>query len=157
MKNSHQQILSEIKSLMTSIKTQLEELENKISEYEQSIDVQDLDEDLHFYHDVSGTKYLYLYSEENPGNRFESIEFNMGYNLISVKGDGVTVDNLCLKYTGVHGVGAGTVNRLTVQNCEFGWIGGKVQGYTARARTLRLRTTTSTRYTMRELPISIAE
>ena len=46
MKNSHQQILSEIKSLMTSIKTQLEELENKISEYEQSIDVQDLDEDL---------------------------------------------------------------------------------------------------------------
>ena len=46
MKNSHQQILSEMKSLMASIKTQLEELENKISEYEQSIDVQDLDEDL---------------------------------------------------------------------------------------------------------------
>jgi hypothetical protein len=42
MKNNQQQILCEIKSLMTSIKTQLEELENKISEYEQSIDVQDL-------------------------------------------------------------------------------------------------------------------
>ena len=88
----------------------------------------DLNQDLHFYHDVSGTKRLYLYSEENPGNRFESIEFNVKQNLISVKVDGVTVDNLCLKYTGVHGVGAGTVNNLTVQNCEFGWIGGSVQG-----------------------------
>ena len=86
----------------------------------------DLNEDLHFYHDIAGTKYLYLYSEENPGVRFSSIEFNIGHNLITVKSgvDGVTVDNLCLKYTGVHGVGAGTVNDLTVQNCEFGWIGG---------------------------------
>lgn len=87
----------------------------------------DLNTDLHFYHDPSSKK-LYLYSDENPGNRFESIEFNVKQNLISVSVDGVTVDNLCLKYTGVHGVGAGTVNNLTVQNCEFGWIGGSVQG-----------------------------
>ena len=88
----------------------------------------DLNQDLHFYHDPTGTKRVYLYSEENPGNRFDSIEFNVKQNLISVKGDGVTIDNLCLKYTGIHGVGAGTVNNLTVQNCEFGWIGGSVQG-----------------------------
>lgn len=88
----------------------------------------DLNTDLHFYHDPVGKKYVYLYSEENPGNRFESIEFNVKQNLISVNVNGVTVDNLCLKYTGVHGVGAGTVNDLTVQNCEFGWIGGSVQG-----------------------------
>ena len=48
--------------------------------------------------------------------------------LMEKYGDDITVDNLCLKYTGVHGVGAGTVNDLTVQNCEFGWIGGSVQG-----------------------------
>ena len=88
----------------------------------------DLNQDLHFYHDQAGTKYLYLYSEENPGNRFDSIEFNVGSSLISVDVNDVTIDNLCLKYTGVHGVGAGTVNNLTVQNCEFGWIGGSVQG-----------------------------
>ena len=52
----------------------------------------------------------------------------MGSSLISVDVNDVTIDNLCLKYTGVHGVGAGTVNNLTVQNCEFGWIGGSVQG-----------------------------
>ena len=90
----------------------------------------DLNQDLHFYHDPS-TKRLYLYSEENPGNRFNSIEFNVGYNLITVKEgvNGVTVDNLCLKYTGIHGIGANTVNDLTVQNCELGWIGGTVQGF----------------------------
>lgn len=90
----------------------------------------DLNQDLHFYHEPS-TKRLYLYSDENPGNRFNSIEFNVGYNLITVKEgvNGVTVDNLCLKYTGIHGIGANTVNDLTVQNCEFGWIGGTVQGF----------------------------
>ena len=89
----------------------------------------DLNQDLHFYHDMTGSKKVYLYSEENPGNRFESIEFNVKQNLITVNVNGVTVDNLCLKYTGIHGVGAGTVNDLTVQNCEFGWIGGSVQGF----------------------------
>ena len=89
----------------------------------------DLNQDLHFYHDMTGTKRVYLYSEENPGNRFESIEFNVKQNLITVNVNGVTIDNLCLKYTGIHGVGAGTVNDLTVQNCEFGWIGGSVQGF----------------------------
>ena len=89
----------------------------------------DLTTDLHFYHDKANNSYLYLYSEENPGNRFESIEFNVGQNLVDVKkNNNVTVDNLCLKFTGVHGVGAGTVSGLTVQNCELGWIGGSNQG-----------------------------
>ena len=46
MKNNQQQILSEIKSLMTSIKTQLEELEVKIAEYEQCSDIQEVEEAL---------------------------------------------------------------------------------------------------------------
>ena len=32
-------------------------------------------------------------------------------------------------YGGSHGVGAGTCKNLTVQNCEFGWIGGALQHY----------------------------
>ena len=90
-------------------------------------DYHDLRYDLHFFHDYTGSFDLYLYSEENPGERFDSIEFNSSSNCIDVKGDGVTIDNLRIKYAGSHGVGAGTVKDLTVQNCEFGWIGGSIQ------------------------------
>ena len=99
----------------------------------------DLAEDLHFWHDYSaktgfkacakGTGDIYLYSERNPGERFKSIEFNIKQHCISVgASSGVHIDNLCIKYTGAHGVGAGTVSNLKVTNCEFGWIGGSIQG-----------------------------
>ena len=101
----------------------------------------DLNQDLHFYHDTAKKKTIYLYSEENPGNRFDSIEFNTGYNLITIKSgvDNVTIDNLCLKYTGIHGVGANTVNNLTVQNCEFGWIGGTCHESSIQGRNYQTR------------------
>ncbi|MBE6613404.1 MAG: hypothetical protein E7632_13045 [Ruminococcaceae bacterium] len=87
----------------------------------------DLTTDLHFYHDYAGSGKLYLYSEGNPGARFDSIEFNIKQNVIAIAGSGITIDNFCIKYGGAHGVGAGTVSNLTVQNCEFGWIGGSIQ------------------------------
>ena len=98
----------------------------------------DLAEDLHFWHDYSektdfkpfakGTGYLYLYSVKNPGERFKSIEFNVKKHGIAVGGaNDVHVDNLCVKYVGSHGIGAGTVKGLRVTNCEFGWIGGSIQ------------------------------
>ena len=90
-------------------------------------DYHDLTTDLHFYHDYKETGDLYLYSEQNPGERFDSIEFNSKRSFVAVKGDGVTIDNFRIKYVGSHGVGAGTVRNLTVQNCEFGWIGGSIQ------------------------------
>ncbi|MBQ4119859.1 MAG: hypothetical protein IJD45_05665 [Clostridia bacterium] len=86
----------------------------------------DLCDDLHFFHDYYDTGILYLYSIENPGERFDSIEFNIKDRIITT-GGGTTIDNLCLKYGGAHGVGAGTAKDLTVQNCEFGWIGGSIQ------------------------------
>jgi hypothetical protein len=97
----------------------------------------DLAEDLHFWHDYSantdfkpfakGSGYLYLYSKKNPGERFKSIEFNVRKHGVSVGcRDNVHIDNLCIKYVGSHGVGAGTVKGLRVTNCEFGWIGGSV-------------------------------
>ena len=81
--------------------------------------------DLDFCHEWD-TNTVYLVSEEgNPANRFASIEINLGKHAI-VAATGVTIDNFCVKYTGAHGVGSGTVNNLTVQNCEFGWIGGSI-------------------------------
>ncbi len=87
---------------------------------------EDLKQDLHFWHDTDDAAHhaLYLYSEENPGKRFRSIEFNVGFHNVLVKGDDVTIDNLCIKYGGTHGISAGTRRNLTVKNCEFGWIGG---------------------------------
>jgi len=89
----------------------------------------DLDHDLHFWHDYykTGTGMVYLYSDENPGSRFRSIEFNVRCHGLGIGGNHVTVDNLCVKYVGVHGVGAGTCKGLHVRNCEFGWIGGSIQ------------------------------
>ncbi|MBQ8509646.1 MAG: hypothetical protein IJ493_07040 [Clostridia bacterium] len=96
-------------------------------------DYHDLEIDLEFYVQDG---YVYLVSEENPGERFDSIEFSLRQNGFAVKGNGVTVDNFVIKYVASHGVGAGTVKNLTVQNCEFYWIGGGIQ-YIRDGNTVR--------------------
>ena len=98
----------------------------------------DLSEDLTFFHNLGGfvtstqfEEYGYLYlcsTEGNPAERFDSIEFNSNGNIISATDDN-TFDNLCIMYGGCHGIAAGTVNNLVVQNCEIAWIGGSLQGY----------------------------
>jgi hypothetical protein len=88
----------------------------------------DLKRDMDFYHDYTGTKRIYLCSTKgNPSDRFASIELPERKHIIYVYADSVTVDNLCLKYGGAHGVGIGKHNHITVTNCEIGWIGGSVQ------------------------------
>lgn len=73
---------------------------------------------------------LYLRCDKgNPGEVYEQIEFNTKIHTIAVKGDGVTIDNLCIVHTGSHGIGCGTTDDLTVKNCVIGWIGGSVQSY----------------------------
>lgn len=88
----------------------------------------DLDKDLTMWHDVASPTnaygYLYLRSDSgNPGERFSSIELSPRKNVISAASD-IVVDNLHITNTGAHGVGSGDVENLTVQNCEFSWIGG---------------------------------
>lgn len=75
--------------------------------------------------------HVFLKCEKgNPGEVFKSVEFAPRYNLIQVGGNNnVKIDNLCIKYAGCHGVGAGTVDGLSVKNCEIGWIGGCIQFY----------------------------
>lgn len=77
-----------------------------------------------------GTLYLRC-DRGNPGEVFESIESLARTHMFVVgSNDQVTVDNLCIKYVGMHGVSAGRyVKGLTVTNCEFGWIGGCIQHY----------------------------
>ena len=72
--------------------------------------------------------YVYVYSEENPGKRFYSVELSTKGNIIKAYSN-TTFDNLCIKYGASHGIGLGTANNVTVRNCEVGWIGGAIQNY----------------------------
>ncbi|MBR5307597.1 MAG: right-handed parallel beta-helix repeat-containing protein [Clostridia bacterium] len=77
---------------------------------------------------------LYLRCDNgNPGKVFDSIEFNVKTHGIRIGGNDITIDNLCIKHAGAHGISAGTVRNLIVKNCEIGWIGGSIQGYNANA------------------------
>ncbi len=101
------------------------------------VDESNLDGDLQFWSDL-GTEALYLYSEENPGDRFESIEIGTVGNTIAIGGNkDVTIDNLHIMLTGSHGVGAGTTKNLTVRNCVFDWLGGSILAGFGGANTTR--------------------
>ena len=91
---------------------------------------QDLKRDRDMWHDLE-TGYIYLCSTSgNPKTRWSSIELNTKGNTFDGWGNNgisAVVDNLCIKYTGSHGVGTGNVKSLIVTNCEIGWIGGSIQ------------------------------
>ncbi len=61
----------------------------------------------------------------NPGEVFDSIEMGERLNLIR-NGNHIKVDNLCVKFSGAHGVGIGGISDYTVQNCIFAYIGGSI-------------------------------
>ena len=93
--------------------------------------------DLYFFHDSYkgyskriGSEYQYLYlccKSGNPADVFDSIEFNEKGNIISAKGENITIDNLWVQYGGSHGIDAGIKN-CTIQFCEISYIGGSYQG-----------------------------
>ncbi len=77
-----------------------------------------------------GTLFLRC-DKGNPGEVFSQIEALSAVNMFAVgTSEQVTIDNLCIKYVGRHGVSAGLYAKgLHVQNCVFGWIGGVIQMY----------------------------
>ncbi|MBQ1258236.1 MAG: hypothetical protein IIW08_02375 [Clostridia bacterium] len=75
---------------------------------------------------------LYLRCDRgNPGECFQTIEALPRRAMFSVGSNAnVRIDNLCLKYIGLHAIAAGGyVTGLHVTNCEIGWIGGTIQHY----------------------------
>ncbi len=87
--------------------------------------------------DVSkSTGPIYLRCDEgNPGKLFNSIEF-IGITVpFIIRTHGVTIDNICIKYSkfGVSGYYIVAIEDLTVKNCEMEWIGGNLCGYNFRA------------------------
>jgi len=76
---------------------------------------------------------IYLRCDKgNPGEVYDSVESVARTHMFVVgSNDNVTIDNLCIKYIGMHGVAAegDCISGLHVTNCEFGWIGGSIQHY----------------------------
>ncbi len=81
---------------------------------------------------ANGKGTLYLRCDNgNPGEVFNEIEALPATHMFRVGNcSNVTIDNLCVKFVGRHGVCAGGHSiGLHVSNCEFGWIGGVIQNY----------------------------
>ena len=76
---------------------------------------------------------LYLRCDRgNPGEVFDAVEAVTRRTLFAIgSNENVRVDNICMKYVGIHAVAAGgeRVKGLCVTNCEIGWIGGTIQHY----------------------------
>lgn len=76
--------------------------------------------------EVVGTLYLRCDSG-NSGEVFNSIEFAVRQHII-LPADDTVYHNLCLRYTGAHGIFGGDMG-YDVSYCEIGWIGGSPQYY----------------------------
>ncbi len=98
------------------------------------VDQNDLSQHLEFYHNPKESR-LYLYCRGgNPAEVFENIKLVLtGYLFFGGTANvchDVTVDNLAFKYAGCHGISINGAKNFTIQNCEIGWCGGSLQGYT---------------------------
>ncbi|MBO7520071.1 MAG: hypothetical protein J6T73_04760, partial [Clostridia bacterium] len=76
-----------------------------------------------FYTDED-TETLYMYYSGDIADDFDSIEIGQRNYVMRVRSNAI-VDNICVKYTGGHGIvmPTGTENSK-VTNCEVGFIGG---------------------------------
>lgn len=87
------------------------------------------------YRDKAVNTVYFRCDEGNPGNVYNSIEFNTygyvigrtdAYDNGNYMNQNITVDNLDIRYAGGHGIGFSSAKNLTVSNCEVSWIGGSV-------------------------------
>ena len=95
-----------------------------------------LKKEFEFYHDTeTGMLYLYL-SAGNPGTVYSDIEICSREHIMYGAKDtkNVVVENLCLKYTGAHGIVFSTGSKnIVIRGCEIGYIGGSIlYGYNVR-------------------------
>jgi len=77
------------------------------------------------YYYNSKEKWLYLYCQEDPTERYDSLECALTRHIIDESNRSyVTYENLTLKYGGAHGIGGGNTSHITIRNLEICYIGG---------------------------------
>ncbi len=82
-----------------------------------------LEKEYDFYFEPSNST-VYLYLSENPASRHSSIEMAPNKHIIRVATNDHVIENVCLKYTGAHGISSSGPKNLIVRGCEIGYIGG---------------------------------
>ena len=88
-----------------------------------------------FYHDVANRDLYLYYTKGNPGAAYDDIEICSNAHVLHGKKDttNVTIENLCIKYGGAHGIVFNTGGDYNIiQGCEIGYIGGSLLAYTDR-------------------------
>lgn len=86
-----------------------------------------LKHNMEYWHDhESGKVYLYL-DRGNPGEYFKELELAKKVSAFHGHPKRCVLDNVCVKYVGMHGIGMGGIRDVTIQYCELGWIGGSIQ------------------------------
>lgn len=81
-----------------------------------------------YYHDMEEAKLYLYYDKGNPGKVFEDIEIGTNFSAVGLGADNLTVNNICFKYIGAHGIAGNRINNIKITDCEFGWIGGSLSG-----------------------------
>lgn len=88
-----------------------------------------------FWCDSQNNYKLYMYMDKNPAKAYKSIEIGVNKSVISIYANSkdITIENLCIKYTGSMGIGVSdNCKNLTVCGCEIGFIGGSYLSGTLR-------------------------
>ncbi len=100
-----------------------------------------LNKDYDFYFDDK-TDYIYLYlSKGNPGALHDSIEMAPNEHIVRAsRASNCVIENLCIKYTGAHGIvfsvpGHSTSTNNIVRGCDIGYIGGGMLWWEAKTNT----------------------
>ncbi len=95
--------------------------------------ISDLKNEYEFYYNPSDSR-VYLYCDQNPADKYESIEMGVRLNLVrATSASNITFDNFTIKNGGAHGISLAIANNVKITNCEIGWIGGGVYDNTADA------------------------
>lgn len=89
--------------------------------------------DRQYYYDHSAKRLFLCSRKGNPADVWSSIELNECFNLISLKGNNVTIQDLTVRYCDYGIVGGGNKN-ITIKNCDFAWIGGCLHSYSSTTR-----------------------
>ena len=88
--------------------------------------MEDVRENYDFYYDYE-SEFLYFYYDSDIEADFKSIEIGTRFNIFDVESNSI-VDNLCVKYTGAHGITTPNQSEnVKITNCEVGFIGGSCQ------------------------------
>lgn len=98
-------------------------------------DYESIENDGDFFHDTENNKLYLKLSNGNPGEVFSNIEIaTTRCAFCFSNSNDVKIDNLCVKYTSVHGIHGGNVRDMSITNCHISFIGGAYFKNTAHER-----------------------